>query len=95
MRRHISVLLNIAERKIQQAPEILIKTTPQKVKCIKEIVWRKETAALKDKTWWRKMSSTGNSRKDQNKRSEKGFVVKSFEICQGKSWEKYPKHHMD
>lgn len=46
MRRHINLLLNVAERKIQQAPEILAKITQQKVKYIKEIVWRKETISL-------------------------------------------------
>lgn len=34
------MLLNIGEKKIQQAPEILAKATQQKVKYIKEIVWK-------------------------------------------------------
>lgn len=41
-RRHNSMLLNMAERKIQQAPEMLAKTIQQKVKHIKEINFLKE-----------------------------------------------------
>lgn len=40
--RHKSMLLNIAERKIQQAPEMLAKTIQQTVKHIKEINCLKE-----------------------------------------------------
>lgn len=41
-RRHKRMLLNIAERKIQQDPEILAKIIQQKVKHIKEINCLKE-----------------------------------------------------
>ncbi|KAM6272116.1 LOW QUALITY PROTEIN: coiled-coil domain-containing protein 185-like [Spheniscus humboldti] len=44
--RHKSMLLNIAERKIQQAPEMLAKTIQQKVKHIKEINCLKERNLL-------------------------------------------------